>query len=339
MAEYASFKDALAAFDLKTSKSKDFLHLVGLFDAETTAMPAPGALPFKNGWHDIDRTQAIDMLRRNRPGANRKIDYPTVLYYAAQMKRNEWKPTGQPMIFDTNGVMLDAQHRGWAIVLSNMSIKTYIVMDTPASEQLFAYVDNGRVRRPSDALQTAGFNGQSGKLVAVINHGEAIKQGLYTTTVAAKMAKMAPIEYLRVIEDYPNAVSACKSLDTDWEDLAKRMGKRKNELAYVGMRIIDLFGDDRADEFMDDISSFWAASTQDDLRKTYPLTAVHGLVKVLVADQSATKSFKRHQVIGLLIKAFNAWNANDVVDRHWTLRINEPYPDFDMPAAPVDEAA
>ena len=76
------------------------------------------------------------------------------------------------------------------------------------------------------------------------------------------------------------------------------------------------------------------------MKKSYPLPAVHGLVKVLVADQAAMKPFKRHQVIGLLIKAFNAWNANDVIDRHWTLRINEPYPTIDPPdSVPEDEAA
>ena len=348
-AEPRNFKEALAAFDWKSAKSKDFLRLVAVYDAETASGPRPGPLNLKNGWHTIGRKEAIDLLRRNRPGANRKIDWQTVFYYTHQMVEDEWKPTGQPIIFDTDGVLLDAQHRLWALLLSGATITTYIVTDTPAQEQLFAYIDNGRVRNASAALETAGFNGSSSTVAALITIGEGIRGGFYTASRVATMDRLAPIEYLRAVDRYPNAQRASRSAGSDWKIAIKLLDMSKSAACFVGMRIIDIFGDERADEFFEDVVRVWrdAQEAEEDAReagvrvapKPYPLPPLEALYKVLREDAQRGPNqpqLKKHQRMGLLIKAFNAWERGEPLKARWSLMVNEAFPDF---VAPIADAA
>ena len=45
-------------------------------------------------------------------------------------------------------VLLDGQHRLWAILLSGTAITTFVVTNLPAHPHLFAYIDNVQGARP-----------------------------------------------------------------------------------------------------------------------------------------------------------------------------------------------
>src|SRR5262245_556456 len=101
--------------DLANPKPKDVMALAELFQTDIAANPELGPLPVQTGWCDITPAIAVNLLRRNRPGANRKLDPGTVLYYAGQMARNDWKATGQPVLVDNQQHLLDAQHRLYGV--------------------------------------------------------------------------------------------------------------------------------------------------------------------------------------------------------------------------------
>ena len=146
--------------DLATARGKAFEEVTTSFEKWAREHPLP-AFTFVDGWHRITPEVAEELLKRNPVGANRKANLPTVLYYGGQMKRNDWPKTGQPLIFDEDGNLVDGQHRLWAAYLSGVAFDTYVVTNVPKHKRLFAYIDNGKVRSAANALQTSGMNGVS----------------------------------------------------------------------------------------------------------------------------------------------------------------------------------
>jgi hypothetical protein len=68
---------------------------------------------------------------------------------------------------------------------------------------------------------------------------------------------------------------------------------------------------------------------------------VAALQKVLEADKTAKEPMNKHQVLGHVIKAFNAWVQREQVKKI-QLRVNEEFPRFIGPQSvsePVSEAA
>ena len=171
--------------DLEHFKPKEVIALVEAFEADAKANPTLGPLPVVTGWNEITPAIAVDILRRNRPGANRKVDPATVNYYALQMAQAEWKATGQPVLIDNAGRLVDAQHRMYAIVISGATIKSFVVTDVEAIPNLFAYIDNSRPRNAATALQTAGFNGAASLIARVFKLAEEVHPPAFSIRLAS----------------------------------------------------------------------------------------------------------------------------------------------------------
>jgi hypothetical protein len=103
---------------------------------------------------DISPEFAAELLEdkntRNRPPTR-----ATVLAYANEMRNGNWKVTHQGITLDTEGVLLDGQHRLAAIVEAGVTIPVMVSYDLPP--ETFATVDTGRRRTATDALSMAGL--------------------------------------------------------------------------------------------------------------------------------------------------------------------------------------
>jgi hypothetical protein len=305
--------------DLDTIKPKAFENMKESFDAWIIAEPLTEPLTLTTGWHTVTPEEAQQLLRRNRPGANRKVSLATVLYYAHQMAQGEWPKTGQPVIFDENGVLIDGQHRLWGCLYSSTAFTTMVVTDVPAIPNLFAYIDNCRARSPAAALQTAGFNGVSPTIVAIMKIAVEIDAGIYTASTAGSIPRLTPIEYLRLTEKYPNAKSAARLVSSDHVDVIKMTG-RKDAVCYMFMAIMDRHGQEEADRFFYDVA---------DLNNDYGAdSAIMALRKLIANDQKAPRPMKRHQMVGNMIKAFNHWHADLPVKARWFMGAHEDMPVF-----------
>lgn len=316
-------------FDLANPRPKDLMALVEAFEEAIKANRDVGKLPVKTGWNDISPTTAVNLLLRNRPGANRRIDPATVFYYAQQMAKDQWKATGQPGLIDKNGVLQDMQHRLYAGLISGVTFRSFIVTDVEPIPNLFAYIDNSRPRTAATALQTAGHNGVSTAIVKVIKIGEEIKAGIYNPSGADKLPRLSPVEVLDLIGNYPNARKAARSAASDWEEAVEYLGGRRDIVGYLGMRIIDLYGEDAAHDFFEEIVSVGERMSDD------PIAALR---KEVEKDARADKPMKRHHMLAALIKVFNAWHKHEPLGRRWMLQVNEDFPALD-PAEPQVEAA
>jgi hypothetical protein len=88
---------------------------------------------------------------------NRPIRQSVVDRFARDMMAGRWRLTHQGIAFDSDGVLIDGQHRLWAIVISAVTVRTRVFFNEPL-ENMKA-VDIGLVRSNFDVLHLAGDAG------------------------------------------------------------------------------------------------------------------------------------------------------------------------------------
>jgi hypothetical protein len=193
---------------------------------------------------------------------------------------------------------------------------------------LFAYIDSSRPRTAATALQTAGLNGVSPTIVKVIKIGEDVRHGVYDPAGASKLPRMSPADVMELSHSYPNALKAARSAASDWDEAVKLLGDRKDVVAYLGMRIIDLYDENKADDFFDSVTE--TSANLDD-----PFAALRKLAE---RDSREERPMKKHYMLAALIKVFNAWHSGQPLGRRWMLQVNEDFPEI-LENEPQSEAA
>ena len=86
---------------------------------------------------------ARNYLASNIEG-NRKINSNRVRFYAQQMLADQWHLSPQGLVFDTNGKLVDGQHRLAAIALAEKDVVMTIIRNAPI--QSFSVLDSGMSR-------------------------------------------------------------------------------------------------------------------------------------------------------------------------------------------------
>ena len=100
----------------------------------------------------ITPEQAETYLESNEH--NRPITKKVVEKYTATMKKQGWMINGETIIFDSNGILLNGQHRLKACVASGESFVSLIVRGVDPA--VYITVDNVKKRTGSDALSIEG---------------------------------------------------------------------------------------------------------------------------------------------------------------------------------------
>lgn len=95
---------------------------------------------------------AAEMLRRNTRNRNVRPQY--VRQLADSLLRGEWATNGDAIRFDTEGVLLDGQHRLHAVVLSGVEMSTIVIRDLPPD--VMKTIDINRSRTAGDYLRLEG---------------------------------------------------------------------------------------------------------------------------------------------------------------------------------------
>lgn len=91
--------------------------------------------------------QAAKWLEKNIVG-NRKINDKRVSFYADQIKRGIWKVTHQGVAFDSEGNLIDGQHRLSAIVQAETPVQIAVISNAESSS--FDAIDGGMPRSLKD---------------------------------------------------------------------------------------------------------------------------------------------------------------------------------------------
>jgi hypothetical protein len=85
---------------------------------------------------------------------NRNVKDHHVEWLAGQMKAGKWMTNGEPIILDDEGLLLDGQHRLWAVVMADVTIET--VVTRGVDRATFPTIDTGAVRNAADVIGMAG---------------------------------------------------------------------------------------------------------------------------------------------------------------------------------------
>ncbi len=97
---------------------------------------------------------------------NRNVSIRTVSRYAKEMQNGGWKSNGDPIRFDTDGNILDGQHRLLAIVKADKAAELLVVEDLP--REVFDTIDIGKRRSAADCLGIIGTDKSPQQVAAAI---------------------------------------------------------------------------------------------------------------------------------------------------------------------------
>ena len=115
---------------------------------------------------------ATTWLARNHH--NRNIRSKSVALLARDMAAGNWRFTGEAIKFDTDGTLLDGQHRLMAVVQSGASINMLVIRGLDREAQLV--MDSGAKRSAADALGWSGHK-NTNLLAAAARLGLEIERG------------------------------------------------------------------------------------------------------------------------------------------------------------------
>jgi hypothetical protein len=96
--------------------------------------------------------KAAEFLQANT--TNRPLSKSVVQSFSEAMQRGEWLVTHQGIAFDTNGVLVDGQHRLAAIIEADVPVELTVFTDV--AEGTFDVLDTGKRRNAADVLAIEG---------------------------------------------------------------------------------------------------------------------------------------------------------------------------------------
>lgn len=120
----------------------------------------------------VTPTMAQEWLDKN--SSNRPLRETTVKRLARDMAKDNWKITGDPIKFDTNGDLMDGQHRLSAILESGKTVEMSVAYDVPV--EAMEALDTGVKRTLSDLLHWKGET-NTNHLAAAIRLGYRWQHG------------------------------------------------------------------------------------------------------------------------------------------------------------------
>lgn len=140
---------------------------------------------------------------------NRVLRQPKVNTIAAAITRGEWEHTGQAVQFDTNGVLLDGQHRLWAIVQSGVAVNTEVTRGI--APRAFRVIDTHTTRSAGQVLSMRGVPDANRvaaglRFLAVYDHWLSLRAtGNYRTTLVSAYAtvKLTNAEMEGALDKHP----------------------------------------------------------------------------------------------------------------------------------------
>jgi hypothetical protein len=93
---------------------------------------------------------------------NRPLNEAAIDRLVRDMQAGRWRLTHQGIAFDANDVLIDGQHRLWAVVIANVTVPMRVFFNELAANM--AAVDTGHIRSNLDVMDLAG---EAGKITSL----------------------------------------------------------------------------------------------------------------------------------------------------------------------------
>lgn len=233
--------------------------------------------------------------------ANRKLSDRRVEMLADALSRGEYVFNGDPLKFNSQGRMVDGQHRCAAVIKSGVSIPILIVENLKPSA--IETIDGGKPRSMSDRLQMKGYI-YTNEIASLALLLWKYRNGLVTGTRKTTPTAHQLFEFIK--KDPQIAVSAKFSSNYNLPFLTKRF------VAFLHHRIHAI------DKSV--WPEFWEALSEGTgLDENDPLLVLRNLL--LRAKLSRVRHLSPTVTWAFCIKAWNAWyNQEEVANYTFRLR-------------------
>lgn len=265
--------------------------------------------PTNSAVENITPEQALvylEQMPRNRRLVQAKVDR-----LAKDMQDGLWMPElCDPLRFDTDGHLIDGQHRLWAVASTGLPFDFTIVRNLP-TEAIYL-IDSGKSRNLADALHindevdTACLSG------AINFYSEWLVSGFIQKT----STRTTIVNGLRILGANPELRDGVRTGNVLRQTLKGGAG-RWGAVVYI-LRSID---HDDADAFLQHLA------TGEDLHPAHPVLQLR---RCLLDDTRSTRKMAIYQYTALVFKAWNMWRAGQTSPRKLTFRAGgrnpEAYP-------------
>lgn len=177
-----------------------------------TSVQNAGEFDVKNSRIDTaivmaDAATAKRWLARNTK--NRPIRQTTVARYRSDMEAGRWTMAGDPIRFDTEGHLLDGQHRLTALSeIEDATVPLLVIRGLPSESQ--SVMDQGTKRTPGDQLALKGVKNASNVAAAVKQHIIWRDGLLFRDTKMQQQVTSPRIEAW--VESHPDVISGYSSI-------------------------------------------------------------------------------------------------------------------------------
>lgn len=160
---------------------------------------------------------------------NRPLNQNTVETYSRIIREGRWKLTHQGIAFDTNGSLIDGQHRLAAIANADTPVRIMVTRNVDPAE--FSVIDVGRRRTPADALGVAGIEHNRNQIASVarfLRNYDRLDQSGWTDKHSARLDNSAILE---AVQDYgPSKLNS-----------AVRVGTTHGRLSGINITVLSTF--------------------------------------------------------------------------------------------------
>ncbi len=260
----------------------------------------------------IDPEKARTYLDKNIH--NRSLDRRNLNKIIMDMERGNFKVTGESIKISKSGVMLDGQHRLWAILNTGLSVRMLVV--TNLDDDVFKYMDTGRSRKASDVLAIEGIphaaqTAATAKFIINFQRGQYI-QVAQKHVGSSKGSMLTNADVSAFVNENLNLL----------QDSLKYGYNKYNKLILGSILgglhfIFDKISQAQADDFCHKV----AEGTN--LRKESPIFLLR---EKLRADLRATRKMSPLEKIALICKTWNFYRTNKTVAQLKWDSVREPFP-------------
>lgn len=226
---------------------------------------------------------------------NRNLSSNTVNRFARDMRRGKWIFNGEPLQFDTDGQLMNGQHRLNAVVNSETTQQFLIVTGLP--EEAHEGMDSGKPRSPGDVLTLSGW--RDGNALAVMAR-IALSVDLSPNVARASRSFTTQEIKLRVERD-PRLQEIATDILPELPNSLYQLASR-SVVGYCFYRF-DQINPDAALEFMHSLG------TLANLPENSPILALHRRLSGMAPGRPATRQW---ETIAYFFMAWNAWRKGEI---------------------------
>lgn len=263
----------------------------------------------------VELTPKISELWLQRNPKNR--NQLNVDLFSEDMKSNRWMENGESLVFDSQGWLLDGQHRLAAVIATGHSYRAAVILGVDGDAR--PTVDTGRKRTASDNLQMAG-EGYAGTLAATLMLWRGyIRRSVPEMVRPYSGKRHSVLAIFQLLAEYPHIRQAVRMSRTHLPRGAR--GKIPlSEIAMIFFAITESGAtSERGLEFLAAVIEGHNLSTGN------PILAL----RKRLDEQRPGYRMEKRERLGLLLKCWQLWSTGQT---RRLLRLNEaePFPFLKM---------